>query len=62
MTGIIANSVYEYLEIYNLLPVELEGCGRNSRPTRQQDVVAMGNDVFQYVPATPHVRLKSNTH
>ena len=29
MTGIIANSVYEYLEMYNLLPVEQKGCRRN---------------------------------
>ena len=36
MTGIIANSVYEYLEMYNLLPVEQKGCRRNSRGTKDQ--------------------------
>ena len=36
MTEIIANSVYEYLEIYNLLPVEQKGCRRNSRGTKDQ--------------------------
>ena len=36
MTGIIANIVYEYLEMYNLLPVELKGCRRNSRVTKSQ--------------------------
>ena len=30
MTGIIANSVHEYLEMYNLLPVEQKECRRNS--------------------------------
>ena len=34
MTGIIANNVYEYLEIKNLLPVEQKGCKRNSRGTK----------------------------
>ena len=34
MTGIIANSVYEYLEMYNLLPVEQKGCRRNKRDKR----------------------------
>ena len=34
MTGIIANSVYEYLEMYNLLPVEQKGCLRNSQGTK----------------------------
>ena len=28
MTGIIANSVYEYLEMYNLLPVQQKVCRR----------------------------------
>ena len=36
MTGIIANIVYEYLEMYNLLPVELKGSRRNSRVTKGQ--------------------------
>ena len=36
MTGIIANSVCEYLEIYNLLPVEQKGYRRNSRGTKDQ--------------------------
>ena len=36
MTRIIANSVYEYLEMYNLLPVEQKGCRRNSRGTKDQ--------------------------
>ena len=36
MTGIIANSVYEYLEMYNLLPVEQKGCRRSSRGTKGQ--------------------------
>ena len=36
MTGIIANTVYEYLEMYNLLPVELKGSRRNSRVTKGQ--------------------------
>ena len=36
MNGIIANSVYEYLEMYNLLPVEQKGCRRNSRGTKDQ--------------------------
>ena len=36
MTGIIANSVYEYLEMNNLLPVEQKGCRRNSRGTKDQ--------------------------
>ena len=31
MTGIIANRVYKYLETYNLLPAEQNGCRRNSR-------------------------------
>ena len=34
MTGIIANSVYEYLEMYKLLPVEQKGCRRNSQGTK----------------------------
>ena len=36
MTGIIANSAYEYLEMYNLLPVEQKGCRRSSRGTKDQ--------------------------
>ena len=36
MTGIIANRVYEYLEMNNLLPVEQKGCRRNSRGTKDQ--------------------------
>ena len=36
MTGIIANRVYEYLEMNNLLPVEQKGCRRNSRGTKYQ--------------------------
>ena len=36
MTGIIANRVYEYLEMNNLLPVEQKGCRRNSRRTKDQ--------------------------
>ena len=36
MTGIIANSVYEYLEMYNLFPVEQKRCRRNSRGTKDQ--------------------------
>ena len=36
MTGLIANSVYEYPEMYNLLPVEQKGCKRNSRGTKGQ--------------------------
>ena len=34
MTGIIANSVYEYLEMYKFLPVEQKGCRRNSQGTK----------------------------
>ena len=36
MTGIIANSVHEYLEMYNLLPVEQKRCRRNGRGTKDQ--------------------------
>ena len=36
MTGIVPNSVYKYLEMYNLLPVEQKGCRRNSRGTKDQ--------------------------
>ena len=36
MTGIIANSVYKYLEVYNLIPVEQKGCRRNIRGTKYQ--------------------------
>ena len=35
-TGIRANSVYEYLEMYNLLPVEQKGCRRNSSRIKDQ--------------------------
>ena len=30
MTGIIFRKLYEYLELYKLLPVEQRGCRRNS--------------------------------
>ena len=36
MTGIIANSVYKYLEVYNLIPVEHKGCRRNILGTKYQ--------------------------
>ena len=36
MTGIIPNSVYEYLEMCNLLPLEQKGCKRNSQGTKDQ--------------------------
>ena len=36
MTGIIAYSVYKYLEVYNLIPVEQKGCKRNVRETKYQ--------------------------
>ena len=36
MIGIIANSVYEYLDIYDLLPVEQKGCRRSSQGTKYQ--------------------------
>ena len=39
MTGMIANSVYEYLEMYNLFPVEQKGYRRNSRGTKDQLVI-----------------------
>ena len=39
MTGIIANSVYEYLEVYNLIPVEQKGCRRNIRGTKDQFLI-----------------------
>ena len=39
MTGIIANSVYEYLEVYNLIPVEQKGCRRNIRGTKDQVLI-----------------------
>ena len=39
MTGIIANRVYEYLEMNNLLPVEQKGCRRNSRGTKYQPFI-----------------------
>ena len=35
----IANSVCEYLEMYNLLPVEQKGCRRNSRRTKDQHLI-----------------------
>ena len=34
MTGIISNSVYEYLEMYNLFPVEQKECRRKTRDKR----------------------------
>ena len=39
MTGIIANSVYKYLEMYNLLPVEQKGCRRNRRGINDQFLI-----------------------
>ena len=36
ITGMIPNSIYEYVEIYNLLPVEQKGCRKNSRETKDQ--------------------------
>ena len=36
ITGIIANSVCVYLEMYNYHGVERKGCGRNSRGTKYQ--------------------------
>ena len=39
MTRIIANSVYDYLEMYNLFPVEYKGCRRNIRGTNDQFVI-----------------------
>ena len=36
MTGIIANCVYKYLEVYNLIPVEQNGCRWNIRGTKFQ--------------------------
>ena len=36
MTGIIANSAYEYLEMHNLLPIEQKACRRNSRGIKDQ--------------------------
>ena len=39
ISWIIANSVYEYLEMYNLLPVEEKGCRRNSLETKDQFLI-----------------------
>ena len=36
MTIIIANSVYQYLEMYNLLPAEQKGCRTNNRETKDE--------------------------
>ena len=36
MTGMIPTSVYEYLEIYKLLPLEQKECRRNRRGTKDQ--------------------------
>ena len=36
MTRMIANSVYEYLEMHNVLAVEQKGCRRSSRRTEDQ--------------------------
>ena len=36
MTGIISNSVYDYLEINNILPSKQKGCKRKSRGTKDQ--------------------------
>ena len=36
MIGIIANSVYEYLQVYKLIPVEQKGCRRNIQGTKYQ--------------------------
>ena len=44
MTGIIANSVYEYLEMNNLFPVEQKGCRRMSQGTKDQ--LLIGNMVL----------------
>ena len=39
MIRIIANSVYEYLQVYKLIPVEQKGCRRNIRGTEDQLVI-----------------------
>ena len=39
MIGIIANSVYEYLQVYKLIPVEQKGCRRNIRRAKDQLVI-----------------------
>ena len=36
VTGIITNSVYKYLKMHNLLPVEQKECRRNSRGVKVQ--------------------------
>ena len=36
MTGTVANSVYEYLEMYDLLPVEQKACRINRRGTKDK--------------------------
>ena len=36
MIGITANSVYEYLQVYKLIPVEQKGCRRNIRGKKDQ--------------------------
>ena len=33
---ILSNSVYEYLQMYNLLPVQHKGCTRNCRGAKDQ--------------------------
>ena len=36
LTGVIAESMYEYLERNNILPEEQKGCRRKSRGTKDQ--------------------------
>ena len=36
ITGVIANSVYGYLDLHNLIPVEQKGSRRNIRGTKDQ--------------------------
>ena len=36
ITGIIANSVYGYLDLHNLIPAEQKGSRRNIRGTKDQ--------------------------
>ena len=39
MTGTIASSLYEYLEMHNLFPVRQKGFRRNSRGTKDQFLI-----------------------
>ena len=39
MNGMKANSLYKYLEMYNLLPIEQKGCQRNSRVGKDQHLM-----------------------